>query len=196
MASKKTEKTSNVTIIGCITKDVKEVPTLTKECVYNNMSVPAPVVLNISESGALTIVNVPFPDAGTWYVTLKGFHDDCSVCKCSNTCEKTYKICLLDCEKTCINNCDTCVDKCKTKTLISEECSSCNCNENCIKKNVKVPNNISMVFSISSHPCIAGRCGKYGKCNHYITGSFIFSACQCYAGYRGKNYTYYIPSIL
>lgn len=47
----------------------------------------------------------------------------------------------------------------------------------------------SAVFTISSSPCVAGRCGRYGRCYHYMSGGFVFSTCLCIKGYRGWDCT-------
>ncbi|XP_046866091.1 uncharacterized protein LOC26529325 [Drosophila willistoni] len=49
--------------------------------------------------------------------------------------------------------------------------------------------NTSVIFSISSSPCVAGRCGRYGRCFHYMSGGFVFSTCVCTKGYRGWDCT-------
>ncbi|XP_023173594.2 uncharacterized protein LOC111601306 isoform X2 [Drosophila hydei] len=49
--------------------------------------------------------------------------------------------------------------------------------------------NTSVVFSISSSPCVAGRCGRFGRCYHYMSGGFVFSTCVCMKGYRGWDCT-------
>lgn len=49
--------------------------------------------------------------------------------------------------------------------------------------------NTSVVFTISSSPCVAGRCGRYGRCYHYMSGGFVFSTCLCIKGYRGWDCT-------
>ncbi|TMW50020.1 hypothetical protein DOY81_004886 [Sarcophaga bullata] len=47
----------------------------------------------------------------------------------------------------------------------------------------------SVVFTISSSPCVVGRCGRYGRCYHYMSGGFVFSTCVCMKGYRGWDCT-------
>lgn len=47
----------------------------------------------------------------------------------------------------------------------------------------------SVVFTISSSPCVAGRCGRFGRCYHYMSGGFVFSTCVCMKGYRGWDCT-------
>lgn len=49
--------------------------------------------------------------------------------------------------------------------------------------------NGSVVFTISSSPCVAGRCGRFGRCYHYMSGGFVFSTCLCLRSYRGWDCT-------
>lgn len=49
--------------------------------------------------------------------------------------------------------------------------------------------NTSVVFTISSSPCVAGRCGRNGRCYHYMSGGFVFSTCLCLKFYRGWDCT-------
>ncbi|XP_058465176.1 uncharacterized protein LOC131438855 [Malaya genurostris] len=49
--------------------------------------------------------------------------------------------------------------------------------------------NGSVVFTISSSPCVAGRCGQFGRCYHYMSGGFVFSTCLCLRNYRGWDCT-------
>lgn len=49
--------------------------------------------------------------------------------------------------------------------------------------------NSSIMFTIASNPCVSGRCGRYGKCYHYMSGGFVFSTCLCLKNYRGWDCT-------
>lgn len=49
--------------------------------------------------------------------------------------------------------------------------------------------NSTVVFTISSSPCVAGRCGRNGRCYHYMSGGFVFSTCLCLRNYRGWDCT-------
>ncbi|KAF2346574.1 Protein of unknown function DUF3522 [Trinorchestia longiramus] len=44
---------------------------------------------------------------------------------------------------------------------------------------------VTAIFSVSSSPCVQGKCGKYGSCYQYVYSGFIFSTCVCDAGYKG-----------
>ncbi|XP_004524302.1 uncharacterized protein LOC101456267 isoform X1 [Ceratitis capitata] len=57
-------------------------------------------------------------------------------------------------------------------------------------QNIALKNcNTSLVFTISSSPCVVGRCGRFGRCYHYMSGGFVFSTCVCTKGYRGWDCT-------
>lgn len=49
--------------------------------------------------------------------------------------------------------------------------------------------NTSVVFTLSSNPCVTGRCGRNGRCYHYMSGGFVFSTCLCLKFYRGWDCT-------
>lgn len=49
--------------------------------------------------------------------------------------------------------------------------------------------NTSIAFTLSSNPCVSGRCGKNGRCYHYMSGGFVFSTCLCLKFYRGWDCT-------
>lgn len=49
--------------------------------------------------------------------------------------------------------------------------------------------NTSIVFTLSSNPCVTGRCGRNGRCYHYMSGGFVFSTCLCLKFYRGWDCT-------
>ncbi|KAI4486333.1 hypothetical protein M0802_012352 [Mischocyttarus mexicanus] len=68
----------------------------------------------------------------------------------------------------------------------------CNCAENCLNGTTicqececMIPCSVKIESSISSSPCIEGRCNSHGKCMHYMSGGFVFAACYCTEGYRG-----------
>ncbi|XP_052832353.1 post-GPI attachment to proteins factor 6 isoform X1 [Octopus bimaculoides] len=40
-------------------------------------------------------------------------------------------------------------------------------------------------FTIIQSRCLNEKCGHYGHCAEYISGLFVFSACRCFAGWKG-----------
>jgi len=103
-------------------------------------------------------VHVPYPEAGTWYVSLRVFcPDEATIsgrnCSCGRTCPRGD----------------------------AKICSTCECLPRCGSTRVE--------SIVSSSPCIEGRCGGHGECMHYMSGGFVFSACQCIGGYRGFDCT-------
>lgn len=118
-------------------------------------------------------------------------------CACTNQTDY-YRNCILD--KTCLANLN------ETETLKVKEClmdSKCTVKHQEMAKRFELHHkfateqtvasdescNASAVFTISSSPCVAGRCGRYGRCYHYMSGGFVFSTCLCIKGYRGWDCT-------
>lgn len=66
--------------------------------------------------------------------------------------------------------------KCAETCLNGTVCENCECMNSCSTK---------IESSISSLPCIEGRCDSHGTCMHYMNGGFVFSSCYCTEGYRG-----------
>ncbi|XP_012275962.1 post-GPI attachment to proteins factor 6 [Orussus abietinus] len=63
-----------------------------------------------------------------------------------------------------------------TKGCLTNGCKICDCLE---ERSARVETNVA------SSPCIEGRCKNRGRCVHYMSGGFVFSACHCTGGYRG-----------
>ncbi|KAK3089851.1 hypothetical protein FSP39_007066 [Pinctada imbricata] len=59
-------------------------------------------------------------------------------------------------------------------------------NPSVIEKCINFP---VMSFKVTMSKCVDNQCGRYGKCQEYISGHTIFSACKCYAGWRGYGCT-------
>ncbi|KAG7200198.1 hypothetical protein KM043_000630 [Ampulex compressa] len=65
---------------------------------------------------------------------------------------------------------------CARTCLNGTVCQECECMSRCRARVESV---------VGSSPCIEGRCNSRGKCMHYMSGGFVFSACHCAGGYRG-----------
>lgn len=108
--------------------------------------------------------------------------------------------------KSCIEDRKCLAQMNETETLKIKEClmdSKCTSNYEDMTKKFEIHHrfateqsvatddscNSSVVFTISSSPCVAGRCGRYGRCYHYMSGGFVFSTCLCIKGYRGWDCT-------
>lgn len=108
-----------------------------------------------------------------------------------------YRDCIND--RKCLNAMN------ETETLKIKEClmdSKCTTNHLEMTKQFEVHHKFateqhfaldncssSVVFTVSSSPCVAGRCGRFGRCFHYMSGGFVFSTCVCMKGYRGWDCT-------
>lgn len=201
----KSSKLANFTVVACLRVGAKEIPVYPDQCVYNNVATKAALVSNSSSAGRLEIAHIPYPDPGTYFMSIRAFYNEnttsCVPCNCSDDCELLYDKCVMNCENNCTSNsdCVSCMENCEDEVVGIEKCKECNCDGNCLKpENGTKARNSSVIFTISSYPCIAGKCGARGKCAHYVTGGFIFSSCQCSGGYRGKSFiklTYYINKI-
>lgn len=117
-------------------------------------------------------------------------------CACATKLSQ-YRNCVND--PNCLNSMN------ETETLKLKEClmdSKCTSNHLEMTRKFEVHHKIateqrfaldncstSVVFTISSSPCVVGRCGRYGRCYHYMSGGFVFSTCVCMKGYRGWDCT-------
>lgn len=234
-------KRSNQTVIVCLRLNEPGVPTWPDKCVYGRSSFPANSVINNTDAEAGTgVIHVPFPETGTWYITIGLFcHGD----TVDTTNDHTARTTIIDSVKSFIRHnalvlktfrppCSCAVDlninfyrdclvkeKCLqqmngTETLKIKECLmdvKCTAAEHtklsrafdihhkrateqsvngktllgCADGNC----NTSVVFTLSSNPCVTGRCGRNGRCYHYMSGGFVFSTCLCLKFYRGWDCT-------
>lgn len=116
-----------------------------------------------------------------------------SPCACAER-SKFYQDCIQD--STCLSQMN------ETETLKVKECimdSKCTTDYQNMSRSFELHHkyateqsviqdgtcNSSIVFTISSSPCVAGRCGRFGRCYHYMSGGFVFSTCVCLKNYRG-----------
>uniref|UniRef100_A0A182NR87 EGF-like domain-containing protein n=1 Tax=Anopheles dirus TaxID=7168 RepID=A0A182NR87_9DIPT len=229
-----TEKTrqtakANQTVIVCLRLEEPGIPTWPDKCVYGRHIYPAAIVINNTDADTNTgLVHVPFPEPGSWYVTLGLFCHGSEAtarstiidsvkefvrsyratldamrppCSCTDRIGY-YRSCLAD---------DACLGALnETETLKIKECimdAKCTgsrsdemarkfelhhkyATEQSVQGGVADATcNSSVVFTISSSPCVAGRCGRFGRCYHYMSGGFVFSTCLCLRNYRGWDCT-------
>ncbi|XP_035918823.1 uncharacterized protein LOC118517080 [Anopheles stephensi] len=220
---------ANQTVIVCLRLEEPGIPTWPDKCVYGRHIYPAAIVINNTDADTNTgLVHVPFPEPGSWYVTLGLFCHGSeatarstiidsvkdfvrsyrstletmrSPCSCTDRLSY-YRSCLAD---------DACLSSLnETETLKIKECimdAKCTgsrsdemarkfeqhhkyATEQSVQGGVADSTcNSSVVFTISSSPCVAGRCGRFGRCYHYMSGGFVFSTCLCLRNYRGWDCT-------
>lgn len=234
-------KRSNQTVVVCLRLNEPGIPTWPDKCVYGRQSFAANSVINNTDAETGTgVIHVPFPESGTWYVTLALFcHGDNS----EATTDRTARTTIIDSVKSFIrHNAQTlksfqstcscalglnlnfyrdCLlnEKClsqmnETETLKIKECLmdvKCTADEHAKlsrafdihhkrateqsvngKTMLGSPDgscNTSVGFTLSSNPCVTGRCGRNGRCYHYMSGGFVFSTCLCLKFYRGWDCT-------
>lgn len=230
-------KRSNQTVIVCMRLNEPGVPTWPDKCTYGRHVFPANSVINNTDGETGTsVIHVPFPESGLWYVTMGLFCHSDSV---EPPIDRTARTTIIDSVKSFIKHnaqtltsfqapCSCAVDlnlnhyrdclvndKClqqmnETETLKIKECLmdvKCTAAEHlklsrafdihhkrATEQSVNGKTllgsadgncNTSVVFTLSSNPCVTGRCSKNGRCYHYMSGGFVFSTCLCLKFYRG-----------
>ncbi|KAF5294042.1 hypothetical protein FQR65_LT10945 [Abscondita terminalis] len=177
------EEPKNHTLIGCLKNNAKEIPTWPNKCSLLGEQSNAAVILNGTVKNGTILV--PFPESGNWYASLKLFCGECKPCKCPEMCKKQYRTCYTKCETSCtsIKNCSSCVEGCEQLIISKRGCETCDCDGPCQKS--KVFCNSSILFEVSSYPCINGQCGVNGKCMYMVTEGFSYSVCFCMNKYKG-----------
>ncbi|KAG5671933.1 hypothetical protein PVAND_002101 [Polypedilum vanderplanki] len=232
-------KINNQTVIICIRLNEPGIPTFPDKCTYGRQTFPANTIINnTNDDTSMSVIHIPFPESGTWYVTmglfctdkdtaveatarttiidsvktfirhnsqmLKSFHPQCSCvrelnlghyseCLETQSCltqmneTETLKIkeCLMDAKCTSgehiklsrafdIHHKRATEQSVNGKSILG--CTDANCNT-------------SIAFTLASNPCVTGRCGRNGRCYHYMSGGFVFSTCLCLKFYRGWDCT-------
>lgn len=175
----------NHTIITCIRQGSIQIPTWPGLCISNGLETTSPIVLNKTVENSTILI--PYPEAGTWYVTLKLFCGKCEPCHCPQHCQTQYEECMKDCDQYCVisGNCENCPKNCSETVISNTNCNDCNCDGPCVKNPESICNS-SVVFEIGSHPCIFGQCSKNGRCVFMVSDGVVFSTCVCVNKYRGK----------
>lgn len=178
------EEPSNNKVVACVRRNAREIPTWPNKCVFNNEEKIAPLILNGTVDN--TTVYILFPEPGVWFATFKLFDGSCEPCNCSESCSDQYNDCTNSCEETCTlkTDCNSCSSVCKQKILSKTVCGSCDCDGPCKKE--KKESNSSILFDVSSYPCMTGKCGDQGKCMFMLSSGIVYSTCVCSNNYRGK----------
>ncbi|KRT82256.1 hypothetical protein AMK59_3345, partial [Oryctes borbonicus] len=182
---KRENEPENHIVIVCIRNMVMEIPTWPNNCVHNNISNTAPMILNKTLTNSTA--TLPYPDSGWWFITLKLYCGECIPCNCSDTCVEAYDKCIEDCEITCDqDDCRNCTSTCEKEIMDKDGCgSNCDCDGPCQRSNVTC--NSSVLFDVSSFPCFGGGCGKNGRCVFVISQGILYSTCLCANNYQGLD---------
>ncbi|EDV93871.1 uncharacterized protein LOC6564405 [Drosophila grimshawi] len=217
--SKLAQGNQSMQIIVCMHHGVPGVPTWPDKCRYGQRLMPATSLVNNTDATGLIHVPFPesglwyvtmrvyCPEADTARATIidsvKEFvrtHSDLllemrSPCACAGNAERYEK---------CIKSKDCLAGMNETDTLKVKECiMDYKCTDDYLKmthlfqihhKSATEQHfadncSTSVIFSVASSPCVAGRCGRFGRCYNYMSGGFVFSTCVCMKGYRGWDCT-------
>lgn len=163
-----TEENQFIKIVICLDIGHSSIPTESGHCKYNDQVKPALFVLNSTDSESIDDkVIIPFPESGTWYLTLRLFCDEVVCpCKTSHNGTKYY----VDTEANEKDGQDISGELSDNLTRLGE--SKCNG---------------SVLLALSSTSCVGGRCSNHGNCLVNTLGGLMMSFCSCSAGYGGKN---------
>lgn len=175
---------ANHVILACIGNKIL-VPTWPSSCVHNDGVITAPIILNNTKSNNSMLI--PYPESGTWFVTMKLFCGNCKKCFCPEKCKKEITACTESCGFSCKSSeeCKRCSNDCEQKIVKSmENCTKCDCDSSCKRNSDEC--NTSVLFDVSSTPCMRGKCGPNGHCVYMVAEGFVYSSCVCMNNYRGK----------
>lgn len=174
----------NHIIVACISNKKKLIPTWPNKCVDNGIEYSAPVIVNSTSTNMSVLV--PYPESGFWYISMKLFCGQCEPCDCSEKCKQSYIKCVEKCEFDCKSprDCKICRSDCERNTLNNVDgCVNCDCDGPCKSSSSC---NTSVLFDVSSMPCVRGSCGNHGRCMFMVAEGFVYSSCYCLHNYRGK----------
>ncbi|CAG4988179.1 unnamed protein product [Parnassius apollo] len=157
-----TEDNQFFKVVICLDIGHASVPLETGHCKFNDHVKPALFVLNSTDSETIyDRVIIPYPDSGTWYITLRLFCDEV-VCPCptSDNGTKYY----VD---------PNALDRDEEDDIVSSN-NTRQGNSAC---------NATALLSLSSTSCLGGRCSNHGSCGLNTFGGLVMSFCSCSAGY-------------
>nr|CAI5849457.1 unnamed protein product [Callosobruchus analis] len=169
-------------IIACLSRDTMELPVWPNKCVTRNSERMSELVLNSTVENSTILV--PYPEVGTWYATFKLFCQNCTPCDCPERCQSSFKACVDACELSCDISCQDCATNCSKSLIETEECKGCDCDGPCLRDRTSSCNS-SIIYDISSRPCVSGQCSPNGICKFMVSDGVVFSTCYCMNKYRG-----------
>ncbi|XP_013192207.2 post-GPI attachment to proteins factor 6 [Amyelois transitella] len=157
-----TEDNQYFKAVICMDVGHSSIPLEDGRCRFNDHVRPALFVLNSTDSESIygkTVI--PFPESGTWYLSIRIFCDE-TVCPCptSDNGTKYYVNSTGSDGRITIEG--------TTTEDWREGTSECNS---------------TVVLAISSSSCVAGRCSNQGNCLFNTFGGLVMSYCACTAGY-------------
>ncbi|KAM0730176.1 Post-GPI attachment to proteins factor 6 [Formica fusca] len=167
----------SIVLVACVSLGYYSNITSGGACVRAHTITTADVYANATEPA---YVHIPFPETGIWYVSLRVYCPEEETTTMTTTTMTTTTITTTTTSNSSssshrgTSSACSCARSCLRGDIV---CDRCDCLPRCT---------VAQVESIvSSSPCIEGRCGVRGKCMHYMSGGFVFSACYCTGGYRG-----------
>lgn len=146
-------------LVVCMDINHFSTPLANGKCRYNDRVEKALFVLNTTDSNSIyDKIFIPYPESGVWYLSFRLFCDNI-VCPCKTADDGRYYVST--------NGADEDVLVTNGTRLGEKKC------------------NVSVVLSISSGSCIAGRCLNRGSCMLNTLGGLVMSFCSCPPGYGG-----------
>ncbi|CAH0690308.1 unnamed protein product [Spodoptera exigua] len=156
-----TEDNQFFKVVLCVDIGHPSIPLESGHCRYNDRVTPALFVLNSTDSDSIYDKTfIPFPDSGTWYITVRLFCDQ-SVCPCRTAANNTKYYVEAEGRK----DIDDSVLGTNETRLGTSEC------------------NATVVLTVSSTSCVSGKCSNHGNCLVNTFGALMMSFCSCVSGY-------------
>ncbi|XP_001600009.1 post-GPI attachment to proteins factor 6 isoform X2 [Nasonia vitripennis] len=150
------EREDKVVVVGCVSLGYHSPITSTGNCVRDSGGSSRPADIFVANRSSPAFVHVPYPEPGIWHLTLRAY------CLDDPPADSEDDRRPCECFEECARN--------------ATNCEGCDCAHECDAR---------VESSVASSPCIEGGCNAHGRCVHYMSGGFVFSACHCTGGYRG-----------
>lgn len=156
-----------VNVVICMDIGHPSIPLQTGQCKYNNRLTPALFVLDSKDPESIySKTYIPFPESGTWYLTLRIFCD-----------AGIYR----PAENLSMNHVNTPADKEEDSNASEDNYSSFTDTSEC---------SATIVLVVSSMSCVNSRCNNHGECRLHSVGGLVMSFCSCRDGYGSKSKSY------